>query len=348
MMIASTVSLVFAEQMQLQQVIAIARYLETMVVIYVTARLSSRTNTRAWLLSGIICAVWVETIGGLAMYLAYSSEGERGILLGINSFMLMTFAVLLYLGQAASGKPVLVRVLSASLLMIAILLTVTRSAWLFLIVALIVAGVLWGRTIVRLLAGVLGAVGAAVGVVLVVWPSMLQLVVFRFTQFGESGGVIVRLYLWDRAVGAFLAHPLSGIGSGGLARQMEQLPSRFGFRLTGEYAEMEASHRAHNLLLGLLAEMGLVGLAAYFVWVVTVSALCLRTLRHWRSREVDDATSAAAVVILTSLLSDFWAEGSFIAMSSALIGFVLGSLALRRSADGQIRPTTSGRLSGSW
>lgn len=143
--------------------------------------------------------------------------------------------------------------------------THSRGGLLGLLVAL---GVLW-RVDKRLIIGA-GVVSLPV---LFIW---------------KKGSAMIRLCYWRAAIEAFLSSPIVGIGP---ASCYQWITSR-----------CELAPHAHNIFLTILAEMGLLGLAA----------LGLLLWQIWRHRRSGPAWAALCGFMVHSLVDDpiwFWAPG---------------------------------------
>ncbi|PTL37772.1 O-antigen ligase family protein [Alkalicoccus saliphilus] len=77
------------------------------------------------------------------------------------------------------------------------------------------------------------------------------------TSFAEHGNVTGRMYLYETALNAFGANPIFGIG-------------------VGQYAEVALHDYPHNLILELLAEMGIVGLLLFIIALQPLTTLSFK------------------------------------------------------------------------
>ncbi len=135
----------------------------------------------------------------------------------------------------------------------------------------------------------------------------------RVTQRLESvsysaRGADPRLFLWRATPGIVRDHPLIGVGVG----QFPLISQRY--RLIDPLTNAPFSH-AHNLALNTLAEMGLLGLAA-FIWLaaILVGLLwrgCTRTTGRERSYAV--AVTAALVAVAVQGMVDYTVRSNVIA-----------------------------------
>lgn len=320
-------SLLAAEEIQSVQFLSVLRYVESAGLIYVSSRLVSWSDHRNWLLAGIVAGVAVESVGGLLVY--WATE-YKGVFISNTSTTLQVFVIVAsmirFVGGRASGKEV------ATILLVgcSVVATLSRAPWLFfsVVVLLSMATVMSRRRMLRMVWVVLLIVGTGVTLTRLL-PAEAERIGARvgslFIQ--NDGSRLYRLYLWDMSLGAFLQHPVLGVGSGGFARQQQRLPEVFNIRLPEAYRELDLNLSNHSTVFNVLAETGIVGLAAYLLWAIGVLQICRIAIRSARiSPAMNSYTLAASLVVLTTLMFDPVAQGSFTAVPSVLLGFVLGSL----------------------
>lgn len=320
-MVARVISLLAAAEFQPEQFVSVLRYGETLVLVYCVANLMQLPENRKYLLRGIFAAVTMETAGDIAIFL--SGQG-RGIFVSVNTFILQVFLITAWFLGLLEKRRRLLTTLGIVALLIGIVVTTTRSALILLFVTLFLLTV-YKR--VRMLKPVV--MTAMVGLVIVLALALTPIFPQVADNVGErllsDGSVIFRLHLWDLALATFLEHPLTGIGSGGFARQQDRLPYLFDVRISREYGGFQETPSAHNTVLSFAAETGAIGLAAYFLCLVAITRLCLKALRQKPNRP-DIYVASAALCVLALLVADFWAQGSFIPESSTLLGLVMGWL----------------------
>ena len=119
---------------------------------------------------------------------------------------------------------------------------------------------------------------------------------------GEAPWVVGRVYLWSAALRMIQAHPLLGVGP-------DNFRHFYGAELGLETWDERV--QANNLYLEILADMGIVGLAAFVAVVVAAAASALRGLR---ARDLDrgtylvlGATLGAAAFLVHGLADAFLA-----------------------------------------
>jgi O-antigen ligase len=145
----------------------------------------------------------------------------------------------------------------------ALLGTLTRSSWLGFLAG---GALLLGRLRRRWLVGAI----ALVAVLVIAGPVELRARIgsaFDPTSESTAG----RISLWHSGVAVVRDHPWSGVGLADHYALIE--------RYRRDDATFHAGH-FHNNLVQIAASTGLIGLAAYVAWMVTVAFLLARALRR--------------------------------------------------------------------
>ncbi len=192
------------------------------------------------------------------------------------------------------------------------LLTYTRSGELGLSVALIV--LLWtlgGRK--QGLAGIAALVCGGLALVFIPGPVSARLIT-AFT--GSDGWQVFRLAAWKWALTIFAHHPLLGVGIGNIGLQ-PNAPI-----LDAAHHLREAN--AENLLLNVLAEMGIPGaLAIVFCLIAAlrVTSLGVRSATTWLDRGWDAGVFAGLIGIIVFGVTDpILISGQVTGLLCALVG----------------------------
>ena len=144
---------------------------------------------------------------------------------------------------------------------------------------------------------------------------------------GEAPWVVGRVYLWSAALRMVQAHPLLGVGP-------DNFRHFYGAELGLETWDERV--QANNLYLEILADMGVLGLAAFVAVVVAAAASAVRGLR---TRDIDSrtylvlgATLSAAAFLVHGLADSFLA----FTPTASLFWILLGLLQAQK-------PQVSGR-----
>ncbi len=279
-----------------------------------------------WLLDGLVQAATGWSLGGPA-----ESERLSGIFGADNLKLGWVLAVLSpFVLQWAADRGRGIWLLAAAVLSLIVLLAGARAAWLAL--ALVLAGSAWmqfgGRKRVLLATAALAL-------------AALALAYFGSERFGQrvertaavlsgdSEGLDValsyRLPIWRAAGRMIAAHPVNGIGVRGYREAYPQFVADDDHWLQGEN---NGAFHAHQWLLEVLAETGVLGLAC---WLTGLGLLFVR----WRraSAATREQARAPALAVLAALFplnthlalySTFW---------SGVVLLLLGLLAGVLAAD---------------
>jgi putative inorganic carbon (HCO3(-)) transporter len=122
----------------------------------------------------------------------------------------------------------------------------------------------------------LAAVPLLAALVLALTPSLLE---ERFETLTSGGGEIAtRVDIWDTSVAIWQAEPVTGAGLGSFPEAYAQA------RVPGKqflpHTQFEPPPHAHNVFLQILAEVGIVGLAAFLALLAGALPLAARLRRH--------------------------------------------------------------------
>jgi O-antigen ligase len=253
--------------------------------------------------------------------------------------LLLPLAVLL----AASPGPRWRRRLAggvAALLVAAMLMSLSRGAWLGAAGALAVVALHWSRRSRALL------VPAALAVLTLIVLALLELlprdVIERFATtlqyFGvfdartvavtpENFSVVERMAHWQAGWYMFLDHPLLGVGPGNYPARYDE------YHLPGW---LDPLGHAHNYYLNVAAELGVIGLATFLALLVAAFAAASRALRRAPEPGFERAVALGVlggllVFVLHNLFDSLFVHGVGIQ-----VGIYLGLL-------GDARAATTGR-----
>lgn len=322
--IASRVlSLVFASSMDLGQVVSVLRYLETLVALVIMAHLLGERRNRQFFLAGVILGTFIETLGGMVILIT-SSGDMRAVWLGIDNYKWQVYLLWVCVLFVSAGKHVITSILSATALLVGILATQTRAALVLFCILVGISVIKRRRQLMKPVLISFILFGVAILPILKIFPDSSRLLDERLEQLWEGGGVIgYRVILLEMAAAAYLNHPITGIGSGGFARQQNALYLYIPDAFDPEYVTAYGSLSTHNTFFGVAAETGSVGLLAYAFWIIAITKFCLSTLKI-KEIDYDYFAMAACLLTLCFLCQDFWGQASFLASSISLLGFVLG------------------------
>ncbi|HEY0344710.1 MAG TPA: O-antigen ligase family protein [Solirubrobacteraceae bacterium] len=147
------------------------------------------------------------------------------------------------------------------------------------------------------------------------------------------------------ALQVFADHPVFGVGPGGFPLYYQEYASRIGIQVhTRERGGLQAGQApqraAHNIALGLAADLGVVGLAFFGVVVWIAFAGLLRARRHWLSQRRPDLADVAGALVLA--LTGYLVAGVFLSLAYerylwlllAMAGAAIALSRTRRGAHG--------------
>ncbi len=215
---------------------------------------------------------------------------------------------------------------ATAIVLMAIAFTYSRGAALALLVVLVAMTAL-GHVRGRHLA----AAAAAIALLLVAVPAYRE----RVSTIANVGGATAqagqqtntdestRSRATEMAAAglAFLGHPLLGVGPDGFPFYYQEYAQRVGIEVrdtaarTGDTAGQLPQREAHDLFIGVAADLGLAGLAAFLAILYITLRDLVRARRRWRWLRVD-------------LLS--MADGLFLAVLAYLVAGLFLSLAFER------------------
>jgi O-antigen ligase len=160
-----------------------------------------------------------------------------------------------------------------------------------LVAALVFAGPARGRFVILL--GVLISVGLVYYTALASPEAVARL--------SSPGGGTGRTDLWSIAAGIAADHPVFGIGGGNFTLVAPEYASH-AINLTSVHVIVDRPQVTHNTYLGLLAELGVIGLVAFVVLVASALLLAWRSTRLLTDT-ADVALEPMCRAVLVSLIA---------------------------------------------
>jgi putative inorganic carbon (HCO3(-)) transporter len=120
------------------------------------------------------------------------------------------------------------------------------------------------------------------------------------------------------AAQVFADHPLFGVGPGGFPLYYQEYAGRIGIQVherqrTGANAGEAPQREAHNIALGLAADLGIVGLGLFVVVIWLAFHGLLRARRRWLSEQRPQ--SADIVGALVAALAGYLVAGAFLSLA---------------------------------
>lgn len=211
----------------------------------------------------------------------------------------------------------------------ALMLTMTRGAWLALAVGLVALCMLVRRRALTLVA--VGLMAALVLFSLVNFHSQGRSIP-ELARSGLDRDAATRVVLWDIAWDLFREHPLLGVGMGDYTIEADKL-------LAGR--SVTTTVDTHNVYLHILATRGLVGFVPFlFFWVALFRSLCAlkgRLEKGSLDYQYVVGATAAAIAVLVGALTELNIDDGEVFMAFM---FIMG-LALSRAYAGPAVGTES-------
>lgn len=241
------------------------------------------------LLLSIIELKVVNDLGGFSTGLVglYLKKNLLTLGWGRSNYLAAFFVIIIpvtigYLFYTESKKMKSFLTLSLLLMSFALILTLSRGGILALLIALIIlfSKLLKARTFLPIVSIVL------VVTIVVLLNPLTYVLVDRMSSFESSGSVFSRINYYQDVWHAFLNNPITGVGFGNLS-----------YYATFILAP-DASPAAHNIILGALGEVGVIGTFFYFL----IIGLLLKNVFHIYRIEEDERLKSLKWCLLSSIL----------------------------------------------
>ena len=241
------------------------------------------------------------------------------------------------------------------LILLAILLSLTRAAWIATVILLVIAAAMRARTLLKTLAPVL----IVAGVIAVVFLGMTR-GSSNFTAFVENsvdpsyGSNVERLNRWQAGWAMLKARPLLGVGP---AAYEEAYPQYRNASFVSPQSDWRMG--AHSDLIRAGAEQGVPGILVLVILVVATYSTAARLARNSPDPEIRTLAIALAAGLFTytihGLFNEYWRVAKVALIMWTFVGLI-GALEqidyLRRDRKGsttgpsprrlQTRPTRAG------
>ena len=194
---------------------------------------------------------------------------------------------------------------AASLLIITLLFTLSRGGAVALLVVLTIltAKYIKARSLRYLI------LFLAIVFVLVYFSPLGRMLVYRFETISTSPSALVRIARWKGTWEVFKKNPVVGVGIGNLAHHLSRVT---------EHA------KAHNLVLMLLSETGLVGFSIFMwmiVWIVRMQIMNCRQIRDGFQNSLSWGILAATIgVLVHSMVEPIFEAYQFSLIFWGLVG----------------------------
>ena len=149
------------------------------------------------------------------------------------------------------------------------------------------------------------------------------------------------------AAHVFADHPLFGVGPGEFPLYYQEYAGRIGIEVhdrdrqsNGQDAGQAPQRAAHNIALGLAADLGIVGLSLFVVVIGLAFVGLLRARRHWLALQRPEFADVAGALVVA--LTGYLVAGAFLSLAFQrylwlLLAMAGAAIALsRRPADARV------------
>ena len=206
----------------------------------------------------------------------------------LSAYLVMIFPLALCCLLRARGSARLLAFLSCTSILVCIVLTWSRGAWLALLIATVIFFMIYSRKTIRFLV----AVAFALPFVSLILPDT---VVRRFLSIGNLADTSIsyRIYTWRGTLNVIKDHLFGGVGYGTDAFT-EIYP-------TYSYAGIEAAQHSHSLYLQIIFSLGIVGMIVFAVLVFLFIQQSLENIKNTPDRS-NRMVAAAVLCSVVALL----------------------------------------------
>jgi O-antigen ligase len=298
-----------------------AKSLLLIVSFYLAANLVTSDHVARRLLLGFLASAAAASLLGLYQSytrgMGYRIKGTLSIYMTLAGILMIALLLAMACLIALRGRARLVAAVSALPMVVALLLTQTRNAWL----GFILGAVILTATLLRRWAPVVGAVMLAVPLVAIGFSEPLALRIKSMTNLSDAT-FVARIHMWRSGLLMIRDHPLLGVG----VKMPEEKFSRY---RVPEFPRDRVPH-LHNDVLQIAAERGVIGLGAWLLlWIRFFTSLAhLRTARGPTSpfAEAVWAWSRASVagVLLAGVFQYNFGDTEIVMVTYAAMGLPFG------------------------
>jgi O-antigen ligase len=133
-----------------------------------------------------------------------------------------------------------------------------------------------------------------------------------------------RVQIWKRGLKTFVGHPILGVGGGQFAAADGLSPDRVG-------ADDQSWHTAHNSIIQIAVELGVIGLIGFFGLHVPTLRAARDARRAAAAGRLSDEMAAAGEALFLSIIG-FQIAGMFLSAGDSYAFFTLGALGMSYTA----------------
>jgi hypothetical protein len=156
-------------------------------------------------------------------------------------------------------------------------------------------------------------------------------------EWGNTGSsMVTRLFIWDTALNAFLAHPLAGIGVYAFPYS-SQYYYRFSRPLYEKYVKGLSPHQTH---FAVLAETGIIGFCGFLIFVVAALKYAIRSIQQTKGERGKRYALVGAVATVYCMISMVFTDAWLWGQGIVLLGLVLGLMLVNRKIASENIPSS--------
>jgi putative inorganic carbon (HCO3(-)) transporter len=206
--------------------------------------------------------------------------------------------------------------MAVSLSIVALILTYTRSMWIVTVVVMVMVAALqktWWPSVVAVVLIMGLGVGLATSPVIQGRTRML-------TDLHRDASLVERYEIWGAALNMVRDHPMLGVGAKCFIVHSER------------YHVPNGQRQAHNQLMNVAAETGIVGLICFLAWVAYY-AVFLFKLRQLRTGTISRAMWLAAMGSFVVVAAHGIVDASFGAELALLFMLITGCLIAAKALE---------------
>lgn len=195
-------------------------------------------------------------------------EGQSVAHFAFYMVIALLYLINLLLSQHTRRLTKIITATLSPVLVLAILLSGTRGAWLATVGALLIMYVPRLKPRQWLLLLLTAAITSTIALQI---PVVTNYVRFRTVEAAETGGA-GRIDIWKISTRLLLDHPVRGVGLSGFDEALNY--NRFSetpFNISLE--EPFRNINAHNIYLEITAELGVIGIIPFLIWIASILAL---------------------------------------------------------------------------
>ena len=206
--------------------------------------------------------------------------------------------------------------MTVSLSIVALILTYTRSMWIVCVVIMVMFAALQKSWWPSVVAAVL-IMGLGVGLTT---SPVIQERTRKLTDLHRDSSLVERYEIWGAALNMVRDHPMLGVGAKCFVVHSER------------YHVPNGQRQAHNQLMNVAAETGVVGLICFLVWVAYY-AVFLFKLRQLRTGTISRAMWLAAMGSFVVVAAHGMVDASFGSELALLFMLITGCLIAAKTLE---------------